>query len=132
MAVLCACTQLADLKPTDQTAVLKAGDWGKVYRGGYVGVESVNGVAPQWRLRSAVQVPAGERLALLGVYLCTTGPKHCIPVAQAQVSFHAEAGHTYWARAQEQAHGRNRFWVWLEDEGSGRLVGGNAPRTPDS
>ena len=79
-----------------------------------------------------MQVPDGERSALLAVFLCNTDPKHCIPIAQAQVSFRAEAGHTYRARARERLHGSNRFWVWLEDEATGKVAGGTAPRTPDS
>jgi hypothetical protein len=132
LLVVSGCTILADPKPTDQTALVKAGPWGKVYRGGRVEIVSINGIEPSWRLRSALAIPDGDRSALFYVYLCNDDPKHCISVAQATVAFHAQAGHTYRARAQEQVNGSNRFWVWVEDEGTGRVVGGTVPGTPGS
>jgi hypothetical protein len=103
-----------------------------VYRGGYVEIASVDGVEPEWRLHSAMQVAKGERSAWFYVYLCTEDPKNCISIAQAHVAFDAQAGHTYRARAQEQLNGSNRFWVWVEDEGTGKVVGGTPPRASDS
>jgi len=122
LVALSACTLFAEPKPTEHTAVVKDGPWGKVYRGGYVEVASVSGVQPDWRLHSAVSIPAGDRSAWLYVYLCNENPKHCISIAQAQVAFDAQAGHTYRPRAQEQVNGSNRFWVWMEDEATGQTV----------
>jgi hypothetical protein len=130
--VLSACTLLGDPKPTDQTAVVKDGPWGKVYRGGYVEMVSVTDVQPEWRLHSALSIPPGDRSARFYVYLCNEDPKHCVSIAQAQVAFHAQAGHTYRARAQEEVNGSNRFWVWVEDEGTGQVVGGTVPGAPGS
>jgi hypothetical protein len=124
---LSACAQLAEPKPTNQTAVVRSGPWGKVYRGGDVEIASVDGIKPQWRVHSAMQIPEGERSAWFYVYLCTEDPKSCISIAQANVAFHAQGGHTYRACAQEQVNGSNRFWVWVEDEGSGQVVGGTPP-----
>ena len=132
LLTLAACTLLDNPKPTDQTAVIRAGQWGKVYRGGYVEIIWVNGVEPQWRLHSAMSIPAGDRSALFSVNLCNGGPQDCIPIAETQVAFRAQAGHTYLPRAQEQAHGSNRFWVWVEDEGTGQVVGGTVPGAPES
>ena len=129
---LSACTLLNNPKPTDQTAVIKAGQWGKVYRGGYVEIISVNGVEPQWRLHSALAIPGGDRSGLFAVNLCKAGPTDCIPIADVQVAFRAQAGHTYLPRAQEQVNGSNRFWVWVEDEGTGQVVGGTVPGAPES
>lgn len=123
LLTVCACAQLADPKPGDQTAVVKAGPWGGVYRGGYVELVSIDGVQPTWRLHSAAEIGDGDRSALFYVYLCNQDPKHCISIAQAQVMFHAQAGHTYRARAQEQVHGSNRFRVWVEDASTGKAVG---------
>jgi hypothetical protein len=122
LLALPACTLLDNPKPTDQTAVVKDGPWGKVYRGGYVEIVSVNDVEPDWRLHSTLTIPPGDRSAWFHVYLCNEGPEHCISIAQAQVAFRAQAGHTYRPRAQEHVNGSNRFWVWVEDEGTGEPV----------
>jgi hypothetical protein len=122
LLTLCACTLLDNPKPTDQTAVVKDGSWGKVYRGGYVEMVSVNGTEPAWRLHSAMSIPAGDRSAWFYIYLCNDDPKHCIPIAQALVAFRAQASHAYRARAQEQVNGSNHFWVWVEDEATGQTV----------
>jgi hypothetical protein len=126
LAVL-GCAGLGEVQPTDRTAVVKTGQWGKVYRGGYVEIVSANGVEPRWRLRSALEVGAGEQTALFYAYLCSSGMQHCDPIAEAQVSFRAEARHTYRAHAREQVNGSNRFWVWIEDEATGKVVGGTPP-----
>ena len=131
LLTLSACTLLDNPKPTDQTAVVKDGPWGKVYRGGYVEMVSVSGVAPDWRLHSALSIPAGDRSAWFYVYLCNEDPKHCISIAQALVAFSAQAGHTYRPRAEEQVNGSNRFWVWVEDEATGQVVGGRFPARPN-
>jgi hypothetical protein len=117
LLALCACTLPGSPKPTDQTAVLKEGPWGKVYRGGYVEIDQAD-----WRLHSAVLIPAGDRSTWFSVYLCNADPTHCTAIARAQVSFRAQAGHTYRPRAEEKINGSNRFWMWVEDEGSGQPV----------
>ena len=122
LLALSACTLLDNPKPTDQTAVVKDGPWGKVYRGGYVEIVPVSDGQPDWRLHSALTIPPGDRSAWFHVYLCNEDPTHCITIAQAQVAFRAQAGHTYRPRAQEQVNGSNRFWVWVEDEGTGEPV----------
>jgi hypothetical protein len=135
LLTLSACTLLDNPKPTDQTAMVKDGRWGKVYRGGYVEIVSVSGVEPVWRLHSALSIPAGDRSAWFYVYLCNEGAMVCtsgVPVAQAQVSFNVQGGHTYRPRAQEQVNGSNRFWVWVEDEATGEAVGGTVPGAPES
>src|SRR5262245_5670768 len=115
------------LKPTDKTAVVKAGQWGKVYRGGYVELAAISGGDARWRLRSEMEVNPGILNGVYYIYLCTQGNKHCTSVAEAQISFKAEAGHAYYVRAREQVNGSNRFWVWIEDEADGRIVGGTPP-----
>jgi hypothetical protein len=37
------------LAPTAETAVVRSGQWGELYRGGYVRIESVKRHAPSWR-----------------------------------------------------------------------------------
>src|SRR3974390_1085364 len=80
-------------RPTAQSAVMKEGPWGKVYRGGYVEMVSVSGVQSQWRLHSALSIPAGELSAWFYIYLCNADPWNCVSIAQALVPFRAEAGH---------------------------------------
>jgi len=132
LLVLASCAGLEQraLEPTDRTAVVKAAPWGKVYRGGYVEIASVNGVQPSWRLRSEMEIPAGSQTAIFFVYLCNGDTRHCSSIAQAQINFRVEAGHTYKARAVEQVNGSNRFWVWIEDEANGKTVGGTPPEPP--
>jgi hypothetical protein len=129
---LSACALLEPLKPTEQTAVIKPGQWGKVYRGGYVEIVSVSGVEPAWHLHSALAVPVGDRSAVFSVDLCNGGPWDCVSIVETRVAFRAEGGHTYIPRAREQVNGSNRFWVWVEDLGTGRAVGGTVPGTPES
>jgi len=117
LLALCACTLPGTPKPTDQTAVLKAAPWGKVYRGGYVEIDQAD-----WRLHSALTIPTGDRSAWFSVYLCNADSAHCTSIARAQVAFRAQAGHVYRPRAEEQINGSNRFWVWVEDEASGQPV----------
>jgi len=127
---LCACSALGEPKPTADTAVVKPGLWGAVYRGGYVEIVSIEAIEPSWRLHSAMTIPAGERAALFYIYLCDGGARVCMPgayVAQAQIRFHAQGGHIYRPRAREQVNGSDRFWVWVEDAASGEVVGGTVP-----
>jgi hypothetical protein len=115
------------VQTTERTAVIEAGTWGKVYRGGYVEIASVDGVEPGWRLRSAMELAAGDRTAVLYVYLCNYRSVHCYSIAQEQIGFRVEAGHAYRVRAREQLNGSNRFWVWIEDNATGKAVGGALP-----
>ena len=117
LLALSACALPGSPKPTDQTAVLKDGPWGKVYRGGYVQI-----VQADWRLHSALTIPPGDQSLWFYVYLCNEDPAHCSSIARAQVGFRAQAGHTYRPHAQEQINGSNRFWVWVVDEGTGQTV----------
>ena len=39
----CALFQTTHLEPTADTAVVRSGQWGEFYRGGYVRIESVSG-----------------------------------------------------------------------------------------
>ena len=126
--VLAACSYTQPLKPSDHTAVVRAGQWGEVYRGGYVEIISVSSVEPTFRLRSDMEIPAGEQTGLFNIYLCNDGSTQCHnSIAQAQFAFRAEAGHTYRVRAREQVNGSNQFWVWLVDEANGNVVGGTPP-----
>lgn len=130
LLVLSACAALEAPQPTDRTAVIKAGRWGEVYRGGSVETVSVDGVEPGWRLRSDMEVGAGDRTARFYVFLCSGGSTPCNnAIAVSEISFRAEAGHTYLPRAREQVNGSNRFWVWIEDQATGKVVGGTTPRT---
>jgi hypothetical protein len=129
LALLSGCAWLAGgpLQPTRDTAVVRAGEWGKVYRGGYVEIASINGVASGWRLHSDLQVTPGILHGVFYVFLCTQDSKHCTVLAQSQMTFKAEARYTYRLLAREQVHGTNRFWVWVVDEASNAVVGGTAP-----
>jgi hypothetical protein len=130
---LSACAYTQPLKPTDHTAVVRGGLWGEVYRGGYVEIISISSVEPTFRLRSDMEIPAGEQTGLFNVYLCNGGTTQCHnSIAQAQFNFRAEAGHTYRPRAREQVNGSNQFWVWLVDEATGNVVGGTPPNSDSS
>ena len=118
------CAQLSPHAPapSDSSAVLQAGEWGRVYRGGYVGIASIAGAPASWRLRSDVGVAPGEHTALIYVFLCEQSRKHCRSVAQTELRFRTLPGHTYRLMAQEQGHGSNRFSVWLTDLSTGERV----------
>src|SRR5512136_1890180 len=106
LLVLASCAgQQTVLQPTDRTAVVKATPWGRVYRGGYVEIASVNAIEPSWRLRSEMELAAGDQTALFYVYLCNGDMRDRTSIAQAQISFLAEPWHTYRARAREQING---------------------------
>jgi hypothetical protein len=108
--------------PSDSSALLQAGEWGRVYRGGYLEVASVGGAPASWRLRSDVALAPGEHTALVYVFLCEQSMKHCRSVAQTELRFRALSGHTYRLMAQEQGHGSNRFSVWLTDVATGERI----------
>jgi hypothetical protein len=126
----CAALEQAGPKPTEKTAVVKAGQWGKVYRGGYVELASVNGSDARWRLHSDMEVTPGVVDGMFYVYLCTQGDEHCTSIAEAQISFTAASGHAYQIHARERVNGSNRFWVWIEDLADRRIVGGTEPDAP--
>ncbi|HTS53446.1 MAG TPA: hypothetical protein VMH26_09260 [Burkholderiales bacterium] len=135
LVALSACALLDNPKPTDQTAVVKPGLWGGAYRGGYVEIVSVSGVEADWRLHSALSIPAGDRTAWFYVYLCNQGATLCssaVSLGQAQISFNAQGGHTYRPRAQEQVNGSNRFSVWIEDESTSKAVSERVLSAPGS
>jgi hypothetical protein len=123
----CVLFQPSQLEPTAQTAVVRSGYWGKVYRGGDVQILSVSGYEPSLRNTREVAVPAGEQHGLFSVNLCREGGKHCYSLARADIGFRADAGRRYLARAKEKGNGSNQFWVWVEDERSNAVMGGEAP-----
>jgi hypothetical protein len=125
----CSLLQQRPLQPTDKTAVVRAGQWGKIYRGGYVELAAVSGVNAGWRLHSDLSVTPGMLSGVYYIYSCAQDYNHCISIAEANVTFEAEAGHTYQVRAREQVSGSNRFWVWVVDEAGGQVVGGTPPST---
>jgi hypothetical protein len=127
LLVLSSCASQGALKPTDHTAVVKGDSWGKVYRGGYVEIAYVNGIEPGWRLHSAMVLGVGDQNAVFYVYLRNGGTIDCMSIAQAQIGFRTEADHTYQVHAREQVNGSNRFWVWIEDQATGKVVGGTTP-----
>jgi len=55
----CALFQTTHLAPTAETAVVRSGQWGEFYRGGYVRIESISGHAPSWRNSQEVAVGGG-------------------------------------------------------------------------
>ena len=116
----------ASPKPSDHTAIVNAGQWGAAFRGGRVEIIAVEGVKPSWRLHSAMEISAGDHTGLFYVYLCSSVECNN-SIAQAEISFRAEAGHTYLPHARERIHGSNVFWVWLVDEATGKVVGGTPP-----
>ena len=88
-------------------------------------IVSVSSAEPTFRLRSDMEIPAGEQTGLFDVYLCSDGSNQCHnSIAQAQFGFKAKAGHIYRIRAREQVNGSNQFWVWLVDEADGSVAGG--------
>jgi len=109
------------------TAVLRAREWGKVYRGGRVRIVSVDARTPSWRDADDMVLEPGARTGEFQVLLCATDGVDCQPIASAQVSFRVTAGRTYVVRAQERVNGSNRFFVWVEDVQSRELAGGEAP-----
>jgi hypothetical protein len=124
----CALFQPARLEPDAQTSVVRSAPWGKVYRGGYVQVVNIGGVEPSFSNKREVAVPPGEQRGVLWVSLCEgESHEHCHMVKTAQLAFRTEAGCSYVARAQEKLHGSNEFWVWVEEQETGTVVGGERP-----
>jgi hypothetical protein len=124
----CALFQPARLEPDAQTSVVRSGPWGKVYRGGYVQVVTVSGVEPSFSNKREVAVPPGEQRGVLWVSLCEgESRKRCYTVKSAQLDFRTEPGRSSVARAKEKLHGSNEFWVWVEDQDTRAVTGGERP-----
>jgi len=113
--------------PGPDTAVLRAGSWGGVYRGGSVSIVSVSGASPHWTDTSQMVIPAGERQGEFQILLCENGQMQCRPLAQASIAFHADAGSSYVVRAQETVNGSDRFSVWVENAQTGAVAGRTDP-----
>jgi hypothetical protein len=124
----CVLFQPARLEPDAQTSVVRSAPWGKVYRGGYVQVVNVNGIEPSFSNKREVAVPPGEQRGVLWVSLCEGDSyKRCHAVKTAQLDFRTDPGRSYLARAQEKVHGSNEFWVWVEEQDTRAVVGGERP-----
>jgi hypothetical protein len=119
LAAGCTLLQQTHVAPDQDAAVLKSGAWGKVYRGGYVRILSVNGQAPPLANRNEMALRGGEQAVDFQVLLCQEDAGHCQPIAAASLSFSAEPGHTYLVRAREAVNGSNDFTVWVEDARDG-------------
>ena len=118
----------ARLEPDAQTSVVRSAPWGKVYSGGYVQVVNVSGVEPSFSNKREIAVPPGEQRGVLWVSLCESESyKHCHTVTTAQLDFRTEPGRSYVARAEEKLHGSNDFWVWVEEQDTHAVVGGERP-----
>jgi hypothetical protein len=127
----CVLFQPARLEPDAHTSVVRSAPWGKAYRGGYVQVVNVNRVEPSFSNKREVAVPPGEQRGLLWVSLCEgDSHKRCYTVKTVQLDFSTEAGRSYIARAQEKRHGSNEFWVWVEEQDTRAVVGGERPLGP--
>ena len=87
LALLGGCTlfERNELKATDQTAVVRGADWGKVYRGGYVQIVSVTGKSPAWGSSDQTAVPPGPQTGEFLVLLCQTERMGCQPLARNHV-----------------------------------------------
>lgn len=123
----CALFYTPTVLPGPDTAVLRSGSWGGVYRGGRVSIEKVNGTAPPWTDPRNMVMPPGEKQGEFLVLLCQDEQMHCRPLARAVVTFHADAARSYVVRARETVNGSDRFSVWVEDAQSGAVAGGTAP-----
>jgi len=123
----CALFQTPYLEPTSDTAVVRSGQWGEFYRGGYVRIESVSGHAPTWRNNQEVSVGGGQQTGTFSVMLCRGSDQTCPELASTEVQFNTELGHSYVVRAQEKINGSNQFWIWVQDQETAAVVGGEAP-----
>ena len=123
----CVLFQPPRLVPTAETAVVHAGEWGEIYRGGYVRIDSVSGRTPSWSNSREIAVGRGQQTGVFEVLLCLSGERNCPELARAELRFETEPGHTYLVRAREKVNGSNQFWVWVEDEQTGALAGGSPP-----
>ena len=123
----CALFYTPTLKPGPDTAVLHAGSWGGVYRGGSVSIVSVSGGSPHWTDTRQIVIPPGERQGEFQILLCENEQMQCRPLARASVAFRADAGSSYVVRAQETVNGSDRFSVWVENTQTGVVAGRTDP-----
>ena len=123
----CALFARTELQPDAHTAVVRAGDWGKVYRGGYVAIVNVNGQQPDWATPRQIKVAPGEQFGVFQVVLCETQHAGCRPLALAQLKLRLAPGAIYDVLAQEKVNGSNEFWVWAQDAKTKTLAGGERP-----
>jgi len=123
----CALFQTPYLEPTSDTAVVRSGQWGEFYRGGYVRIESVSGHAPTWRNNQEVSVGGGQQTGTFSVMLCRGSDQNCPELASIELRFNTELAHSYVVRAQEKINGSNQFWIWVQDQETAAVVGGQAP-----
>jgi len=123
----CALFQTTHLAPTAETAVVRSGQWGEFYRGGYVRIESVSGHAPSWRNSQEVAVGGGQQTGIFGVMLCRGSDQSCPELASIEVRFNTDPGHSYVVHAQERINGSNQFWIWVQDQQTGAMAGGDSP-----
>ena len=59
--------------------------------------------------------------------LCRGSDQTCPELASTEVQFNTELGHSYVVRAQEKINGSNQFWIWVQDQETAAVVGGEAP-----
>jgi hypothetical protein len=123
----CALFQTTHLTPTADTAVVRSGQWGEFYRGGYVRIESVSGHTPSWRNSQEVSVDGGRQTGTFSVMLCRGSDQSCPELASTEVRFNTELGHSYVVHAQEKINGSNQFWIWVQDQQTGTTAGGDPP-----
>jgi len=123
----CALFHTPTLTPGADTAVLRAGSWGGVYRGGSVSIVSVNGATPHWTDTSQMVIPPGEKQGEFQVLLCANEQMQCRPLARSAVAFRADAGNSYVVRAQETVNGSDRFSAWVENAQTGAVAGRTDP-----
>jgi hypothetical protein len=124
----CALIHTQTISPGPDTAVLRSGNWGGIYRGGHVSIRKVSGVAPPWTDVRNIAIPPGDDQGEFMVLLCPEDDmQQCRPLANASVAFHADAGRSYVVRARETANGSGKFSVWVEDEQTGAVAGRTDP-----
>jgi hypothetical protein len=123
----CALFYTPPVSPGPDTAVLRAGNWGGVYRGGRVSIERVNGTAPRFTDTQNMVLPPGEQQGDFEVLLCRNGQMQCRPLARAAVAFRVDGGRSYVVHAKETVNGSDRFTVWVEDAQSGAIAGAVTP-----
>ena len=123
----CALIHTPTVSPGPDTAVLRAGSWGGVYRGGSVSIVSVNGATPDWTDTRQMLIPPGESRGQFQVLLCENDQLQCRPLARVGVAFHADAGSSYVLRAQETVNGTDRFSVWVENAQTRAVAGRSDP-----
>jgi hypothetical protein len=48
-------------------------------------------------------------------------------LASTEVRFNTELGHSYVVYAKERINGSNQFWIWVQDQQTGAIAGGDSP-----